>query len=187
MPNRRRPRRAGTEVTMSVSQPTLTSHVEAFDAGSHVTAAEWLGTVPVLALGDGTLTWDEGVPDDVLSFTREPGFRCVVNFGAQAYPLPDGARVLVHSGDAGSGGDQRPRQRHRQQPERRLPVRHRSAARHRAGAAQHVGVAGVALHGANVHSLLQVFQHRRVGVDDRHVVLLVGEIFGQRRPDLASP
>ncbi|WP_343046009.1 glycoside hydrolase family 13 protein [Naumannella cuiyingiana] len=55
------------------------------------------------ALGDGTLIWDEGVPDDVLSFTREPGFRCVVNFGAQAYPLPDGARVLVHSGDAGSG------------------------------------------------------------------------------------
>ena len=33
------------------------------------------------ALGDGTLTWDDDAPDGVLSFTREPGFRCVVNFG----------------------------------------------------------------------------------------------------------
>jgi alpha-glucosidase len=51
------------------------------------------------ALGDGTLTWDPGTPPEVLSFTREPGFRCVVNFGAEPYALPEGAEVLVASGD----------------------------------------------------------------------------------------
>ena len=55
------------------------------------------------ALGDGTLTWDDDVPAHVLSFTREPGFRCIVNFGPDQYPLPDGAEVLVTSGIAGAG------------------------------------------------------------------------------------
>jgi alpha-glucosidase len=49
------------------------------------------------ALGDGSLTWDAGEPAEVLAFTREPGFRCVVNFGAEPYPLPADARVLVAS------------------------------------------------------------------------------------------
>ncbi len=35
----------------------------------------------------------------MLSFTREPGFRCVVNFGAEPYALPEGCEVLVASGD----------------------------------------------------------------------------------------
>ena len=39
-------------------------------------------------------------PADVLSFTREPGFRCIVNFGAEPYPLPDHTAVLVTSGEA---------------------------------------------------------------------------------------
>ncbi|HEU5484320.1 MAG TPA: alpha-amylase family glycosyl hydrolase [Microlunatus sp.] len=51
------------------------------------------------ALGDGTLRWTEGVPDGVLAFDRDPGFRCVVNFGPTAYALPPGALVLVASGD----------------------------------------------------------------------------------------
>ena len=50
------------------------------------------------ALGDGTLTWDDDAPDGVLSFTREPGFRCVVNFGPGRYEIPEGAEVLVSSG-----------------------------------------------------------------------------------------
>jgi alpha-glucosidase len=52
-------------------------------------------------LGDGTLTWDDDVHDGVLSFTREPGFRCVVNFGPGAYEIPEGAEVLVSSGLSG--------------------------------------------------------------------------------------
>ena len=48
------------------------------------------------ALGDGKIAWDEGPPAEVLSFVREPGFRCVVNFGADPYLLPDG-EVLVSS------------------------------------------------------------------------------------------
>lgn len=33
------------------------------------------------ALGAGTMTWNES-SDEVLDFSREPGFRCIVNFGA---------------------------------------------------------------------------------------------------------
>lgn len=54
------------------------------------------------ALGAGTLTWDDS-PDEVLSFTREPGFRCIVNFGTEPVTIPADARVLVHSGDAATG------------------------------------------------------------------------------------
>ena len=53
------------------------------------------------ALGGGTLTWDDDAPDGVLSFTREPGFRCVVNFGPGRYEIPEGAEVLVSSGLSG--------------------------------------------------------------------------------------
>jgi alpha-glucosidase len=52
-----------------------------------------------VALGDGTLAWDDDVPAGVLSFTREPGFRCVVNFGDDPYPLPTDAAVLIASTD----------------------------------------------------------------------------------------
>ncbi|GAB3701488.1 glycoside hydrolase family 13 protein [Mariniluteicoccus flavus] len=55
------------------------------------------------ALGDGDLVWDDDVPAGVLSFTREPGFRAVVNFADTPWPIPTGARVLVHSGDETSG------------------------------------------------------------------------------------
>lgn len=54
------------------------------------------------ALGDGGLSWVDDVPVGVLAFDREPGFRCVVNFGPTAYDLPDGAEVLVASGDPSS-------------------------------------------------------------------------------------
>ncbi len=55
------------------------------------------------ALGDGTLSWDEDVPVDVLSFVREPGFRCVVNFGPEPYALPSGHEVLVASAEVDDG------------------------------------------------------------------------------------
>ena len=55
------------------------------------------------ALGDGTLTWDSAVPAEVLSFTREPGFRCVVNFGSEPYQLATGDRILVASGEVRDG------------------------------------------------------------------------------------
>jgi alpha-glucosidase len=34
----------------------------------------------------------------VLSFTRDPSFRCVVNFGPGAYEIPEGSEVIVWSG-----------------------------------------------------------------------------------------
>lgn len=48
---------------------------------------------PALGEGTGTLTWDDA-PKGVLSFTREPGFRCVVNLSEQPYQLPDGKVIL---------------------------------------------------------------------------------------------
>jgi alpha-glucosidase len=54
------------------------------------------------ALGDGTLRWDEMGPT-VLSFTREPGFRCIVNFGDDVVPIPDNSWPILASGDVSAG------------------------------------------------------------------------------------
>lgn len=54
------------------------------------------------ALGDGTLTWVEVGPT-ALAFTREPGFGCWVNFGPAALPLPEGAEMILASGDLSNG------------------------------------------------------------------------------------
>jgi alpha-glucosidase len=54
------------------------------------------------ALGDGALTWDESSPE-VLSFHREPGFRCIVNFGDEVVPIPDNSRLILASDDVASG------------------------------------------------------------------------------------
>ncbi|GGO97947.1 hypothetical protein [Wenjunlia tyrosinilytica] len=50
------------------------------------------------ALGDGTLGWDGGHEGDVLSFTRSPGFRCVVDFDVRPVKLPAHEAVLLSSG-----------------------------------------------------------------------------------------
>jgi alpha-glucosidase len=49
------------------------------------------------ALGDGTLAWVES-PTDVLHFTREPGFACLVNLSDRPLRLPRGWRMLLSSG-----------------------------------------------------------------------------------------
>ena len=55
------------------------------------------------ALGEGALTWDD-TATEVLSFTRQPGFRCVVNLGSEPTPVKGEviiASVLLVEGDAG--------------------------------------------------------------------------------------
>jgi alpha-glucosidase len=54
------------------------------------------------ALGDGNLTWNVHQAD-VLSFTRDPGFTCVVNFSAEPVPLPTHDEVLLASNDLADG------------------------------------------------------------------------------------
>ncbi|UUU32011.1 glycoside hydrolase family 13 protein [Streptomyces sp. CA-210063] len=49
------------------------------------------------ALGDGTMTWDSTAQEEVLSFTREPGFRCVVNLSEHQIALPDHTEVILSS------------------------------------------------------------------------------------------
>jgi alpha-glucosidase len=49
------------------------------------------------ALGDGRLTWDEDAPEGVLSFVREPGFRCLVNVSTGPVDLPGYDEVLLTS------------------------------------------------------------------------------------------
>ncbi len=48
------------------------------------------------ALGDGGMRWHDGEPG-TLVLGREPGFRCVVNFGPATVPLPVHDRVLLTS------------------------------------------------------------------------------------------
>lgn len=47
------------------------------------------------ALGDGDLSWHDSGPE-VLDLSREPGFRCLLNFSRRDVPLPAG-RVLLAS------------------------------------------------------------------------------------------
>jgi alpha-glucosidase len=49
------------------------------------------------ALGDGTMTRDSPAPEEVLSFTREPGSRRVVNPSERPIALPDHTEVLDSS------------------------------------------------------------------------------------------
>ena len=50
------------------------------------------------ALGDGALAWNDA-PDGVLDFSREPGFRCVLNFSDHEVPLPEKGQVLISTMD----------------------------------------------------------------------------------------
>ncbi|GGX39107.1 glycoside hydrolase family 13 protein [Streptomyces chryseus] len=49
------------------------------------------------ALGTGSLEWDPAAGSGVLSFTRSPGFQCIVNFRPDALRLPDHDGVLLSS------------------------------------------------------------------------------------------
>ncbi|WP_433016486.1 glycoside hydrolase family 13 protein [Kribbella sp. CA-294648] len=49
------------------------------------------------ALGEGRLVWDQDAPEGVLSFSRDPGFRCVVNLGDDPIDLPEYTAVLLSS------------------------------------------------------------------------------------------
>jgi alpha-glucosidase len=49
------------------------------------------------ALGDGELQWLDA-PEGVLTFAREPGFRCMVNLSTSPVPLPIGQEVVNASG-----------------------------------------------------------------------------------------
>ncbi|MDG9718967.1 alpha-amylase family glycosyl hydrolase [Streptomyces sp. DH24] len=55
------------------------------------------------ALGDGTMTWDSPAREGVLSFTREPGFRCVVNLSERPIALPAHTEVLLSSAPVRDG------------------------------------------------------------------------------------
>jgi alpha-glucosidase len=55
------------------------------------------------ALGDGDLAWDADAPANVLSFRREPGFRCIVNLSTSAVVLPGGAEVILASAPLAAG------------------------------------------------------------------------------------
>jgi alpha-glucosidase len=49
--------------------------------------------------GGGTLRFTDGLGADVLAFTRDPGFTCVVNTGTDPVTLPEAGRVLLASSD----------------------------------------------------------------------------------------
>jgi alpha-glucosidase len=77
----------------------LTAEAQAPDPDSHLnlykTALRIRREHP--ALGEGRLTWDEDAAPGVLSFTRSPGFQCVVNLGDTPVGLPAHQRILLTS------------------------------------------------------------------------------------------
>ena len=78
---------------------SLTVEAQQADPGSMLSLYRTLlaerHTNPALGEGDGTLTWEDA-PAGVLSFRREPGFRCVVNLSDAEVDLPEGD-LLVSS------------------------------------------------------------------------------------------
>ncbi|ATL69343.1 glycoside hydrolase family 13 protein [Nocardia terpenica] len=54
------------------------------------------------ALGDGDMRWEDA-PDGVLSFSREPGFQCLVNISDGPIAIPAGTETLLAS-DGITGG-----------------------------------------------------------------------------------
>ncbi|MFJ4568865.1 alpha-amylase family glycosyl hydrolase [Streptomyces caelestis] len=55
------------------------------------------------ALGSGSLLWDPTAGPGVLSFTRPPGFQCIVNFRPDPLRLPEHGGVLLSSVPLDSG------------------------------------------------------------------------------------
>jgi alpha-glucosidase len=81
----------------------LTAEAEAGDPASHL--ALYKAALRIRhdeeALGEGRLSWDQDVPAGVLSFTRDPGFRCVVNLGDT--PVDLSGEVLLSSEPLAAG------------------------------------------------------------------------------------
>jgi len=77
----------------------LTAEAQATDPDSHLTLYKAALRIrrEHPALGDGRLTWDEDAPAGVLSFTRDPGFRCVVNITGHPVDLPGHPDLLLSS------------------------------------------------------------------------------------------
>jgi alpha-glucosidase len=77
----------------------LTAEAQATDPDSHLSLYKAALRIrrEHPALGEGRLTWDEDAPAGVLSFTRDPGFRCIVNITGQPIDLPRHPEVLLSS------------------------------------------------------------------------------------------
>lgn len=77
-----------TPLTAEAQESDPDSHLNLYRAALKIRRAEE-------ALGEGRLAWDDDAPAGVLSFTRDPGFRCVVNLGSSPIDLPTGEILLA--------------------------------------------------------------------------------------------
>ncbi len=75
-------------LTAAAQESDPDSHLNLYRAALKIRRAEE-------ALGEGRLIWDDDAPAGVLSFTRDPGFRCVVNLGGSPIDLPAGEVLLA--------------------------------------------------------------------------------------------
>jgi glycosidase len=55
--------------------------------------------------GTNEVNWCEAPGDDLLVFTRDPGFGCVVNFGPAPAPIPLDGRVVLSSDHGTTEGE----------------------------------------------------------------------------------
>ena len=84
---------------MAQPTPTLTGQVALFDAGAHVTLAAFLGRVPALALGDGTLLIGEGDGQRRVVAHPEATILVGASDGTRLVTGGDDGRVVATSAD----------------------------------------------------------------------------------------
>lgn len=80
-----------SDLTAEAQAPVADSHLNLYRAALRIRRSH-------AALGEGRLAWDEGIPAGVLSFTRNPNFRCVVNLSDTPVELPAHTELLLASG-----------------------------------------------------------------------------------------
>ncbi len=80
---------------MAAPQPSLTSNVVAFDAGAPVTAAAFLGSTPVLALGDGVVLFAEPGAEKRVTAHPDAAILVAAKAGAALASGGDDGRVAL--------------------------------------------------------------------------------------------
>ncbi|MFB0489834.1 WD40 repeat protein [Methylobacterium sp. OAE515] len=86
-------------MSSSVSNPSLTEHVTALEAGAHVVAAQFLKDIPALALSDGTVALFRGDAATRVAAHPESGILVAASGGDRLVTGGDDGRVVAIRAD----------------------------------------------------------------------------------------
>lgn len=82
-----------------MAQTSLTTNVRSISAGAHVTAAAFLGSIPVLALGDGTALLIEADSEKRVVLHKDGAILVAARAGKRLLTGGDDGRILATSAD----------------------------------------------------------------------------------------